>query len=161
MLDIGYSSLSFLQPLDIPRYASVNSLGSYHPLASPSRSQAVSGRRLPGCLQQSGRAVFRSSLGSTGRQSDDGQPEILNGFYHAEELLQIDGFRDVAVGVKIVTPENVLFCLRRRQDHHREFLIRDDRLALLNRGGQLAEGAACSGRSSLIFIVRPHLSIHL
>ena len=52
------------------------------------------------------------------RQLDDGQPEILNGTYHFEEVDHGDGLGDVAVGVEVIGVEDVLFGAAGGEDHH-------------------------------------------
>ena len=42
-------------------------------------------------------------------QLDDSQPEILNRRHNAHKLLEVDRLADVAVGVKIITLQNIFF----------------------------------------------------
>src|ERR1035437_63232 len=47
-------------------------------------------------------------MASPRRQFDYGQPEFLDHSHHLEELIEIHGLGDVAVGVQIVGLENIL-----------------------------------------------------
>jgi hypothetical protein len=57
-------------------------------------------------------------LFATSGELDDGQPKILDVIHHGDELLEIDGLGDVAVGVEVVGFQNVLFGFGGGQDYH-------------------------------------------
>jgi hypothetical protein len=43
--------------------------------------------------------------------TDDPKPKIFDGPHHPNELIQIHRLRDIAVGVQVVTLEDILFVL--------------------------------------------------
>jgi hypothetical protein len=45
------------------------------------------------------------------RQDDDPEPKIFDGSHHPNELIQIHRLRDIAVGVKVVTLQDILLVL--------------------------------------------------
>src|SRR6218665_624228 len=51
-------------------------------------------------------------------QAHHGQPEVVDGTHHGDELLQIHGLVDVAIGVQIVGAQDVLLRLGRGEHHH-------------------------------------------
>src|SRR4029079_17646374 len=52
----------------------------------------------------------------------DGQPEVFDGAHYRDELLQVHGLADVAVGVEVVAGQDVLVGRGGGQDHHRDAL---------------------------------------
>src|SRR5437870_12055788 len=64
---------------------------------------------------------FCSSL-CNGREFDNGQPEIVDSLDDFQELVQVHRLGDVAVGMKLVTPQDVLFSRQGGQDYHRDTL---------------------------------------
>ena len=64
-------------------------------------------------------------------QRNDRQPETVDRLHHDDELLEIDGFRHVAVGVQLVAPQHVLVSFGRSQHDDRNVLqlavVLDDR----------------------------------
>lgn len=50
----------------------------------------------------------------------DRQPKIINGADHVHEFLESHRLGDIAVGVKVVGPENVSFSFGRREDDDRD-----------------------------------------
>ena len=55
-----------------------------------------------------------------GWEHDNGQPEELDGADDGQELLKVDRFGDVAVGVEVVAPQDVLFGAGIGDDNHRD-----------------------------------------
>jgi hypothetical protein len=67
---------------------------------------------LPAPCGQDGRIrPIRNGGGDARRfvKGHDCKPEILDGPHHLDELVDTDGFLDVAIGMKVVTLEDVLF----------------------------------------------------
>ena len=63
------------------------------------------------------------------RESDDGEPEVLDRFDDLDELAELHRLDDVTVGVELIAPEDIGLTLRRRHDDDRrvhETLIRLD-----------------------------------
>src|SRR5689334_11376223 len=109
--------------------------------ASPSDSTCVSANRT-GVASSSNSLTSRASAGLSSasrtlsggsgngliapfsgvRQLHDLEPELLDGLHYLEKLFQVQGLGDVRVGAQSVALEDVLFRLRRREDHHRNVL---------------------------------------
>jgi hypothetical protein len=51
------------------------------------------------------------------RELDDDQTEILERFYDLDELFQVDGLVDVAIGVKVIRFQNIFLGPGSRQDY--------------------------------------------
>jgi hypothetical protein len=50
----------------------------------------------------------RATSGSTGRKADDGDEEVVDGAHGRDELIEVDRFADVGVGVEVVRRDHVL-----------------------------------------------------
>jgi hypothetical protein len=63
-----------------------------------------------------GSSAFKSARG----KGDHGEPEAVDRLHHDDELVEVDGLGDVAVGVQVVALQHVLFRLGGGEDHHRD-----------------------------------------
>ena len=55
-----------------------------------------------------------------GRERDDRQPEDVDRPHHHDELLEVHGLGDIAVGVQVVALQDVLLRLGGGEHHHRD-----------------------------------------
>src|ERR1700683_2988420 len=100
--------------------ASVSQQVSRHRASRLSESASRTSRMSPGLSSISRTAASSAISFEPRRKLHDREPEVLDASHHFDELREVNGLHDVAIGVQIVTLEDVVLGAGGGENDHRD-----------------------------------------